>query len=183
MLYLSRINRLKAEKEIQRELSVKLINSQEIERKRISNELHDELGQDLLVVGNKLSYAKQHKSYEDPVNESIRIVSKSIENISNLSHLLHPSELELLGLTLALESMIELVRNSSEIKITSKLVSMDEYFSEDQWINVFRIIQESLNNVVKHSNATEASNSAAENINKPAETATNTPMPIASANI
>ncbi len=157
LLIRSKINRLMAEREMQREFSGKLINSQEVEREKISNALHDDLGQDLLVVSNKLMHAKQNDSYKDQVNESIKILSKSIENISNISHLLHPSELKLLGLTLALESMIELVRNSSEIKINRKLISMDEYFSEAQWINVFRIVQESLNNIIKHSNATEAS--------------------------
>ncbi len=156
LLFLSRIKRLNAEKQVQSELSGKLIDSQEKERERISNALHDDLGQDLLVVSNKLRSAKQNNSYEIQVEESIRILSKSIQNISNISHLLHPAELELLGLTLALESMIELVCKSSVIKISSKLNSLDEYFSNEQRIYVFRIIQESLNNIIKHSNATEA---------------------------
>lgn len=156
LLFLSRIKRLKMEKQIQSELSDKLIDSQEKERERISNALHDDLGQDLLVVSNKLMSARQNNSYESQVDESIQILSKSIENISNISHLLHPAELDLLGLTLALESMIELVRNSSGIKISSKLNSLDEYFSDEQRIYVFRIVQESLNNIIKHSNASEA---------------------------
>jgi len=157
LLYGSRIKRLKVEREIQRELSGKLINSQEKEREKISHSLHDELGQELLVVRNMLLSAKQKNTYQKQLDDSISMLSKSIENISNISHLLHPSELKHLGLTLALESMIDLVQSASDIKIKSHLLGLDEFFNKDQRINVFRIVQESLNNIIKHSTATEAS--------------------------
>jgi len=155
LLYRSRINLLKQEKEIQRDLTKKLINSQEEERKKISSELHDDLGQNLLVVKNRLMLAKRDKNFDEFINETIDVLDKSISEVSNISHLLHPSELEELGLSQAIESMVYRIKSSSELRIINRLGYIDDYFLPEEKINLFRIIQESLNNVIKHSGASE----------------------------
>jgi signal transduction histidine kinase/ligand-binding sensor domain-containing protein len=155
LLYSTRVNRLKKEKEIQIDLTNKLINSQEDERKNISAELHDDLGQNLLVVKNRLMLAERDKNFEENINEVMEILDGSIQDVSNISHLLHPSELEELGLSQAIESMIYRIKSASGLKIINNLLPLDEYFSSDEKINVFRIIQEALNNILKHANATE----------------------------
>ncbi len=155
LLYSSRVNRLKKEKEIQIDLTNKLINSQEDERKNISSELHDDLGQNLLVVKNRLMLAERDKNFEENIHDVLEILDGSIQDVSNISHLLHPSELEELGLSQAIESMIYRIKSASSLKIINNLCPLDEYFSSDEKINVFRIIQEALNNILKHANATE----------------------------
>lgn len=154
-LYKSRVNRLKHEKEIQADLTNKLINSQEDERKNISTELHDDLGQNLLVVKNRLMMAERDKNFAENLNDVMKILDNSIQDVSDISHLLHPSELEELGLSLAIESMIYRIKCASNLKIINNLFSLDEYFAAEEKINVFRIIQEALNNVLKHAHATE----------------------------
>lgn len=154
-LYNSRVNRLKQEKEIQIDLTNKLINSQEDERKNISTELHDDLGQNLLVVKNRLMLADRDKTFEENISEVLGILDGSIQDVSNISHLLHPSELEELGLSQAIESMIYRIKSASNLKIINNLISLDEYFSSEEKINVFRIIQEAFNNILKHAHATE----------------------------
>ena len=153
LIFRSRINRLKEEKEIQRDLTNQLINSHEEERKIISSELHDDLGQNLLVVKNKLLLCRRDKNYEEQVNGVMEILDTSIRNVSNISHLLHPSELEALGLTQAIESMVYRIESATNLIIENNLDSLDEYFSEEEKINVFRILQEALNNVIKHAEA------------------------------
>jgi signal transduction histidine kinase/ligand-binding sensor domain-containing protein len=155
VLYNSRVNRLKHEKEIQRDLTKKIINSQEEERKNISTELHDDLGQNLLVVKNRLMLADRDKTFEESLNDILEILDGSIQDVSNISHLLHPSELEELGLTQAIESMVYRIKSASNLKIINNLFSIDEYFFAGEKINVFRIIQEALNNVLKHAHAAE----------------------------
>ncbi len=154
-LYSSRVNRLKHEKEIQKDLTKKLINSQEEERKNISSELHDDLGQNLLVVKNRLMLADRDKNFEENKNEILEILDRSVQDVSNISHLLHPSELEELGLSQAIESMIYRIKSASNLKIINSLFPLDEYFTSDERINVYRIIQEALNNILKHAHATE----------------------------
>lgn len=154
-LYSSRVNRLKQEKKIQTDLTNKLINSQEDERKNISAELHDDLGQNLLVVKNRLMLAERDKNFEENIHDVMKILDNSIQDVSDISHLLHPSELEELGLSLAIESMIYRIKSASNLKIINNLFSLDEYFAAEEKINVFRIIQEALNNILKHAHAKE----------------------------
>jgi signal transduction histidine kinase len=151
----SRIRRLKKEKEIQRDLTNKLLNSQEEERKNISSELHDDLGQNLLVVKNRLMLARRDRIYEKNIDESLDILDLSIHKISNISHLLHPSELEELGLSLAIETMIDRIQTAAELLVNTNFHNFDDYFADEEKINVFRIIQEAMNNVIKHANATK----------------------------
>lgn len=155
LLYSSRINRLKQEKEIQDDLTNKLINSQEAERKNISSELHDDLGQNLLVVKNRLMLADRDKKFEGNIKDILEILDGSIQDVSNISHLLHPSELEELGLSQAIEAMIYRIKSASNLKIINKLSQLDDYFSSDEKINIFRIVQEALNNILKHAHAKE----------------------------
>jgi len=152
-LYKTRVNILKHEKEIQRDLTSKLLNSQEDERRNISKELHDDLGQNLLVVKNKLLLSKHKNDLSNNVDDVLHILDNSIQDISNISHLLHPSELETLGLTQSIESMIDRLASSSDLKIINKLDNIDKFFEAKERINIYRIIQESLNNVLKHSKA------------------------------
>ncbi|MCF8240492.1 MAG: hypothetical protein K9J16_03835 [Melioribacteraceae bacterium] len=155
LLYNSRISRLKREKDIQRDLTNKLINSQEEERKNISYELHDELGQNLLVVKNKLLMSRRENNYENNINLILDILDESVNDVSNISHLLHPSELDAVGLSQTIELMIYRIESASKFKIINDLNPLDQFFLKDEKINVFRIIQEALNNIVKHSGATE----------------------------
>ena len=80
----------------------------------------------------------------------------SINEIRQIAHNLHPYQLEHLGLTTALETMIEQTAESSEIKFDTDFDDVDNLLSKESEINLYRVVQESLNNILKHSQATEA---------------------------
>jgi ligand-binding sensor domain-containing protein/signal transduction histidine kinase len=156
-IYFRRVNALKKERRQQQEVSEKLIASQEAERKRIAGELHDSVGQDLLIIKNKIllgleaqdGSTERTKEFKDAAD----YVSKSLMDVREISRNLRPIQLDQLGLTAALESVIETVAHSAHLTYSSHLENVNNKLSRDQEIHLFRIVQEGLNNIVKHSGA------------------------------
>ncbi|HEY6951226.1 MAG TPA: two-component regulator propeller domain-containing protein [Bacteroidota bacterium] len=157
-VYYRRVSALKQKQKMQEDLSRRLIESQEAERKRVAAELHDSIGQDLLVIKNKLLLGLQaRKDGQDEAadfDEAIDYVSKSLKHVREISRNLRPIQLDQIGLTAAIESLIETVAESSNLRSTIAIDKVDNILSKEGEINLFRIIQESLNNVLKHSKAT-----------------------------
>lgn len=145
------------EKETRRVFTQRLITAQEDERKRISFELHDAVGQDLLVIKNMTRLVQKNvndlHSAEEFLNDISSAADNSIKDVRDISRTLHPYQLGKLGLTAALKSLILKVENSTEIKISSNIDNVDNAFEQSQEIHIFRILQECLNNVIKHSGA------------------------------
>jgi signal transduction histidine kinase len=156
----TRIGRLTRERAQQQEFSRRLIASQELERKRIAAELHDSLGQNLLIIKNRAVLARDRPddqpSRSDPLNEISEVASQSIEAVREISHNLRPYQLDRLGLTKAIRAVVLQVSKSSKITIHSELDPVDELFSPELEIHFYRIVQEGLNNIVKHSHARAA---------------------------
>jgi len=156
ILFLRRkFNQLKRDRNRQIEFSNKLIEHQESERKRIAGELHDSIGQDLLIAKNKL-ILKLNSGGVGYVEDVSQILSHSIDDISKISHNLHPCELDELGLSMAVEAMVERVSVVSETNFILRIDNIDGFIKKDDQINLYRIIQEAVNNIVKHSRAKEA---------------------------
>lgn len=136
------------------EFSRGLIQSQEIERKRIARELHDSLGQDLILIRNaaKLTLRKFDPSPQvgEHLNQVAELASHALDNARAITSNLRPPELDRLGLTAALEAMVEKHSIHSEIELTATLENLDGRWSSDQEIHVYRVIQESLSNALKH---------------------------------
>jgi len=147
-----------------------LIESQEHERQRIAAELHDGLGQSLAIIKNRalLSLGKpaDHERAMTQLEEISEAATQAIEEAKEIAYNLHPYQLDRLGLTTALESMIHQVADASGIAFTVELASLDGVLSREAEINLYRIVQESLNNIVKHSNATAASVMLTRNANR-----------------
>jgi len=137
-----------------------LIESQEHERKRIAAELHDSLGQSLLIVKNRaqLGQIAAHDAPEflEQFEWIVSSATQSIEEVREIAQNLRPYHLDRLGLTKALEVMIEKVAATTKIRFISELVPLNELFSKKDAITLYRVVQESLNNIVKHAEATEA---------------------------
>lgn len=142
------------------EFSRRLIESQEHERKRIAGELHDGLGQELLVVKNRALLALGARDLPPPAREQLEhingIVTQSLENVRGLAHNLTPYQLDHLGLTEALRAMIAEVAAGVDMKFQTSVEDIDGQLAVEQQINLYRIVQEALNNVVRHSGASEA---------------------------
>ena len=138
--------------------SAKLIESQENERNRIALELHDSVGQKLLLIKNQLLFEMKkltERKITDVLQNVTNLTSDIIQEIRNITHNLHPQYLDQLGLTVAIETVIEKIADSLQIDWQVNVDNIDDFFSKADEVNFFRIIQESLNNIVKHSQTTE----------------------------
>ncbi|MBX2844963.1 MAG: sensor histidine kinase [Saprospiraceae bacterium] len=133
---------------IQQQFAQKLILSQESERKRISKELHDSVGQSLVLIKNKV-----HLSGTSDTEE---LVSNTIQEVRSISRGLHPQALDKLGLTAAIEKLVDDADNSTDIFFSREIDAIDGYLSKAEEINVYRIVQESISNLIKHSGAPSA---------------------------
>jgi signal transduction histidine kinase/ligand-binding sensor domain-containing protein len=159
-----RVAQLQGAQAAQQAFSRQLIASQEAERKRIAAEMHDSLGQRLVVIKN-LAYlllrSKKAAPADDSDAQTITEISDeasaAIAETREISYNLRPFQLDRLGLTKAIEAMIRTTGIASGIRFTSQLDNIDDVFPEDLRINFYRIVQESLGNIMKHAQATEVS--------------------------
>jgi signal transduction histidine kinase len=147
-----------AEKQL-RYLSSQIIAAQEIERKRISRELHDELGQALSLIKLRLGFIKKNLRNDQIVikqecEDTFQFIDKVIENVRRLSKDLSPIVLDDLGLTAAIRWLINNLKDSNKkINIMSNITNIDYFFSQEAQINIYRIIQEALTNIGEHAQA------------------------------
>lgn len=145
----------------QQAFSRQFIESQESERKRIAAELHDGLGQRLVVIKNLalivLNSPSKNIEAREQVEEISAEASASIGEVKEISHNLRPYQLDRIGLTKAVEAIVRMARSASEIVFTAEIDDIDSVFPKDLEINFYRVVQEGVNNILKHSQATEAS--------------------------
>jgi len=139
--------------------SRQVLQGQESERRRIAANLHDSLGQNLLVIKNQARLA-MHPTVESGLrlrlNEISEMASQAIEEVRRITHDLRPYQLDRLGLTQTIRAAIRRVSENGPISFASDVENIDGLLDPESEIHLYRIVQESLNNVVKHSGATEA---------------------------
>jgi len=143
-------------------LSSQLIVAQEIERKRISRELHDELGQALTLMKMRLRFINENLRNDQIIlkeecKNSLEYINQVIENVRRLSQDLSPLVLEDLGLTAGLKWLINNFAKNNSIRIAHDIENIDRLLSQDSRIIIYRILQETLTNIVKHSKAEKVS--------------------------
>lgn len=133
--------------EMQKNFARDLIKSTEQERKRISSELHDSIGQSLLLIKNKILLNPKE------VSQDIDLVDNAISEVRSISQALHPYQFEKLGLIKSLAYLIDQFQANSNIFYSHDIGIENLDLAENQGIYVYRIIQECINNVEKHSGA------------------------------
>lgn len=141
-------NRYKSEqkkKALQQRFSQELLKTQETERKRISKDLHDGLGQSLLLIKNKVALNSSDNTGE--------MLDTAIDELRAIARSLHPMQLEKLGLSKAIEQMLNQIDSETEIFISSELDPLENGIPKETELQLYRIAQEVLNNVLKHSEA------------------------------
>ncbi|MFO7447289.1 MAG: histidine kinase [Ignavibacteriaceae bacterium] len=157
LIYYRRVSGLQKDKKKQQDFSMRLINMQEQERKRISSELHDSIGQNLLIIKNMLEVSAESSLSKDELNTQLKelsnIASLSIEETRNIASNLHPYQLNRMGLTKAFNAMMRNLEASTKLKITCFLDDVQGIFNKETEAHIYRIVQESVNNVLKHSGA------------------------------
>lgn len=125
--------------------------------KSIAQELHDNIGQMLSVVKLTLSMLpldKEHHSYE-MVNTSKEVLNKAIYDLSNLTKSLHTDRIADIGLSESIRFELFALRNAGIMNVQFHQDGDPVHFNEQTSIFLFRIFQEALNNILKHSGATE----------------------------
>lgn len=144
----------------QRLYTKQLIDTQERERKRIAGELHDSLGQELLVIKNRTLYALQNNMLSEQARDEFeqieRMATAALKNVRHISHDLRPYQLDRVGLTKTLRSTIQQLSEQSMLRCDCEIDDIDNLLPKEDETNIYRIVQESMNNVLKHSGATAA---------------------------
>jgi signal transduction histidine kinase len=141
-----------------RELSSRLINAQEEERKRLARELHDGISQALAVISIGIAQAAKEATNADLSSKLEKLNGKLQDvllEISQLSHELHPSTLKHLGLSSAIRSLCQELSETHGVDITFKAWS-EQPPSKEASLCLYRVAQEALQNVVKHSRSKRA---------------------------
>jgi PAS domain S-box-containing protein len=152
--------RLAASEQWLRELSLRLLRTQDEERRRIGRELHDSLGQYLALLKLKLEVALASQGVPQeavqPVNECIRLTEDAIKEVRTISYLLYPPMLEELGLKSAIPWYLDGFSKRSSIQTTFEADPGFDRLPREKELALFRVLQESLTNVHRHSGSPEA---------------------------
>ena len=139
-----------------RVLSGRLLQAQDDERRRVARELHDSAGQYLCSIQMNLSAIAKEVTGSSPslrgrLDDAIDLVERCTSEIRTLSYLLHPPLLDELGLTSALSWYVEGFSKRSGIEVTLDIPGNAPRFSPEVETAVFRIVQQSLANIHRHS--------------------------------
>lgn len=163
--YASRLERQirrQMEKEVEtardlQRLSSKILNAQEEERRTIARELHDEVGQVLTAIKVELAIAQRAVASAPggpQALESVRsITDGALQAVRDLSHFLHPSLLDDLGLSAAVDSYLKGFGRRHGLRVELLHDGMNDRLAAETEAAAYRIIQEALTNVVKHARA------------------------------
>lgn len=146
---------LQASQQELRLLTGRLLAAQEAERRRIARELHDDLSQGLALLSVELDViARRPPPSTAELVEQLRAVSARVRELSSavhdLSHQLHPSKLEHLGLEAAVRGLCNEVGHHHRLKVTYAATHVPRAIPEATAVCLYRIVQEALRNVVKH---------------------------------
>lgn len=139
-------------------LSGKLIEVGEVEKRNLARELHDEIGQTLTAIKINLQTIfryPQSKAISMHVTESVEFVDNVLKQVRNLALDLRPSMLDDLGLVSALRWYIDKQTKRANIKAAINEDIRDKRYPQEIEVTCFRISQETLNNIIKHAEATE----------------------------
>jgi signal transduction histidine kinase len=164
-LYLIRSNRqifarLAELSEQRSDLAQKLIATQESTLRHISRELHDEFGQVLTAIGSMLGRAGKHAPEGSPLREDLKevqeIAQSTLDNIRTLSQALHPVLLEEAGLESTLDWYIPTVGRQTGLALHYEKTGQSFPVETSAGVHIYRVLQEALNNVSRHSGARDA---------------------------
>jgi len=159
-VFKTRVNQVEKARKAQEEFSRKLLASQEQERQRIAAALHDSLGQSLLIIKNRVALAQSDIDEKETVEEQLGELSDSatsaIEECREIAYNLRPFQISRFGLSKTLYGIFMRINEVTEINATTEIDNIDDCLTDEAQINVYRIVQECVNNIIKHSHVTAA---------------------------
>ncbi len=148
----------KTNAESYRMLSARILELQDVERRKIARELHDSVGQ--FLAGLKLNLGRLQRRESEPaiqshplLSESVDLTDRAIVEVRTISHLLHPPLLDELGLHSAARWYVEGFAKRSGIQVELHLAEISDRLPREIELALFRVLQESLTNVHRHAKA------------------------------
>jgi PAS domain S-box-containing protein len=147
--------------EVRMDLAQRLINAQEAECSSVARNLHDNIGQSLAMFSMELQRTKRALVSLSPEDEarfaSLTVRLKTLgREVSDVSHQLHSSELELLGIAVAVKALCREFSKQHQVQARWRCSGVLDNLSVEVSLCLFRVIQEALHNIAKHSRATQA---------------------------
>ncbi len=137
------------------EFAKQLLNAQETERGRIATELHDGLGQNLLILKNwaqlGLDAAEDPAEVRGHLRQISETAAQSIDEARAIVRNLSPQNLKRFGLTEAIRNMVEQLQSSTGVLFNVSIENIDGIYPDEGELSIYRIVQECLNNIVRHS--------------------------------
>lgn len=161
ILFMARLSEQRLADARLKELTAKLVDAQEWERKRVSRELHDSISQ--LLVSTRygleaaLSRSKRSREVAEPIEKSMSSLDDAIGEVRRISMALRPSVLDDMGLASAISSLGSEFERRSDIAVDANVEQVRDLLSDEAKTALYRVVQEGLTNVSKHSNAKNVS--------------------------
>ncbi len=160
-IYYLRVTQLKKDKRVQQQFAEQLIHSQEQERRRIAMDLHDGLGQQILIIKNRVDIALKTVSDPEKTADQLREIAisaaSSLNDVRSISYGLRPINLEKFGLKETLMNLCEQIQETTAIEWAWHIDDIDGIIPREKEINFYRMMQEGIKNIMQHSSATQAS--------------------------
>lgn len=155
--YKQKTIRAKEQIERQKERFKAIIEAEEKERIRIAKELHDGLGQILSTAKLNVSGMEENIAEDDKtlLQNSMTLIDEACEEVRNISHNMMPSVLTRLGLIPALRELSGKINDAGQINVTLRVSDFSDELNEALKISIYRIIQEILNNTIRHAHASK----------------------------
>lgn len=153
-----RIVKLRRETEMQQEVTVRVIAKQEEERRRLAHEMHDGLGQELLILKNMLYRWSRRPEEADPaavLQAASDQISGILRNVREITHNLRPPELDRIGITETVRYTLEKATGAAGLRLHAHIAPFNGALPQEHEINLVRIVQELLSNTIRHADATE----------------------------
>src|SRR5215467_1211056 len=142
------------------ELAQKLISTQESTLRHLSRELHDEFGQVLTAIGSLLARSGKQMPADSPLREDLKevqeITQSTLTKVRGLSQALHPVLLEEVGLESTLDWYLPTFERQNGIKLHYEKFGTQFVMETSTGVHLYRVVQESLNNISRHAHASEA---------------------------
>ena len=146
IVYLMRSKRFAVTKQkMQESFSQGLLLEQEKERSRLARELHDSVGQKMMLLSKTIKNSGDHSAEA--------LAKESLDEVRTISRGLHPSNLERLGLTEAINALVYDINANTGLFFTEDIDNIDNVLPKESELHLYRIIQESLSNIIKHAEA------------------------------
>jgi two-component system, NarL family, sensor kinase len=133
-----------------------VIAAEEKERTRLARELHDGLGQLLSTTRINLAGLEETIPVDDKflLNNALNIIDQSVTEVRQISHNLMPVSLEKYGLKAAIEEIARQINQSAKVKVNLDFINIENRFAQNIEHSIYRIVQEIVNNIIKHAGAT-----------------------------